>query len=165
MLNKPSLLPLIILLAVACTDAKKHAEDKHVPVSTDGSGKPASGLTDTLIINFPTAVFFEPDSMQWEKIKQVTDTATFDSFEHDCFYQMRNARKVLKEYYPQVKITETVSARYLLFEMNNGSLHCIDLDKVSDPCGIFLFTPEKEPHPADMTNIDTELGFYFKKKN
>jgi hypothetical protein len=75
---------------------------------------------------------------------------------------MRNARIVLKEYFPKIKIIEAFKVRYLLFELADGSTQYIDLDSIDDPCGIFLFDKIKKPHPTDMMNIETELGFYFK---
>jgi hypothetical protein len=37
----------------------------------------------------------------------------------------------------------------------------IDLNTQNDPCGIFIFDGHKKAKLADMTNIDSELGFYF----
>jgi hypothetical protein len=156
---------MLTLTCIACRDTKNALVVKEEPFVKQiiyERRKPASGFTDTLTINSPAAVFFAPDSLQWKKLKQMTDTMVYASFEHDCFYQMRNAQKVLKQYYPGIKIIEAANVRYLLFLMTNGSTACTDLDSVSDPCGIFLFTSQKKPHPADMMNIETELGFYFK---
>lgn len=125
--------------------------------------KPSSGFTDTLKIISTAAIFFSPDSLQWQKLKSVNDTMTYASFEHDCFYQMRNARNVIKQYFPNVKIIDALRVRYLSFTRINGTSRYIDLDSIADPCGILLFDKKKEPHPADMMNIDTELGFYFKQ--
>ena len=87
----------------------------------------------------------------------------FESLTHDCFYQMRNARMVLKKYWPQVRIIETSKARYLLFIRADKRKICIDLNNKNDICGVFLFEKDKDPQLIDMMNIDTELGFYFKK--
>lgn len=86
----------------------------------------------------------------------------YASFEDDCFFQMRNARIVLKENFPKIKIIEAFKIRYLLFELADDSTQCIDLDPIDDPCDIFLFDKIKEPHPSDIMNIETELDFYFK---
>ena len=51
--------------------------------------------------------------------------------------------------------------RYILFEPADGRNECIDLDSLNDPCGILIFDRNKEARLVDMTNIDTELGFYF----
>ena len=80
---------------------------------------------------------------------------------HDYFYQMRNARLVLKKYYPNIKIKEVKNVRYLLFERADGKKEYVDLNTKDEPCGLFIFDGKKEPKIVDMMNIDTELGFYF----
>ena len=102
-----------------------------------------------------------PDSLQLEKIKIATDSTIFKSMQHDCFYQMRNSRNLLTTQFPKIKITEVVNVSHLLFKMTNGQIKIIDLNANNDPCGIYLFQPDKEPRLTDMTNIDSDLGFYF----
>ncbi len=87
----------------------------------------------------------------------------FEGLMHDCFFQMRNAHVVLKKYYPKIKIIETTKARYLLFVKHDGTDTCIDLNKNNDICGMYIFNTTKKPQLVDMTNVDTELEFYFKK--
>ena len=153
------------LLYVSCSGSSRH--------NTINTGKnnyndtiqrkPPGSFSDTVIIGFPAAVFYNPDSLQLKKIEAVVDTMTFKSTLHDCFYQMRNARIVLKQYYPLVKITDVKNARYLLFKKANGQKECIDLNTQNDPCGIFIFDGYKKAQLVDMMNIDSELGFYFSK--
>jgi hypothetical protein len=60
-----------------------------------------------------------------------------------------------------VNIAEAFNKRYVLFVKENGSNVCIDLDKL-DVCGVILFNGKKDPQTAvDMTNIETELRYYF----
>jgi hypothetical protein len=125
--------------------------------------KPPGSFSDTLIIHFPAAVFYNPDSLQLLKIKEITAKNEYETEVHNCFYLMRNARMVLKKYWPQIHIIEAPANRYLLFVKKDKSKTCIDLNTKGDMCGIFLFDPEKEPELIDMMNIDTALGFYFKK--
>ena len=125
--------------------------------------KPPSSFPDTITVSVPSAIFFKPDSLQLEKIKKATDSKIFESMQHDCFYQMRNAGNLLTDQYPKIKIIEVVNASHLLFKMANGQIKIVDLNANNDPCGIYLFRPDKEPRLTDMTNIDTELGFYFSK--
>jgi hypothetical protein len=125
--------------------------------------KPASSFGDTLIIDRSSAVFYTPDSMQMIKIKAVNEKATFEMIEHDCFYQMRNARMVIKQYWPKISIIEISKARYLQFMKEDKSNMIIDLNEKNDICGVFLFDKKKNPVLIDMPNVDTELGFYFKK--
>jgi len=125
--------------------------------------KPSSSFSDTLIIKVPAAVFYNPDSAQLKKIEAVNKKMIFESLKHDCFYQMRNAKRVLKEYWPRVRIIETSKARYLEFVKTDNRKVYIDLNAKNDMCGLFLFDRKKDPELADMMNIDTDLGFYFKK--
>ena len=123
--------------------------------------KPPSGFSDTLIIHFPAAVFYNPDSLQLLKIKEITARNEYETEVHNCFYLMRNARMVLKKYWPKIHIIETSANRFLAFVKADKTITTIDLDSKGDICGIFLFDGKKEPELADMMNIDTALGFYF----
>lgn len=124
--------------------------------------KPASTYTDTLTINSSAAVFYHPDSLQLSKIKMQTDSMVFDGSMHDFFYQMRNARMVIKKAWPHLPIIEAKNCRYLLFIMQYGEQECIDLDKKNDAYGLFVCNGIKPPLLIDMTNIETEISFYFK---
>ena len=124
--------------------------------------KPSSGFSDTLVINKVSAVFYNPDSLQLNRIQAITKKEIYETDVHNCFYLMRNARMVLKKYWPHIHIIESSEYRYLLFIKADNSQTCIDLDTKEDMCGILLFDRKKEPELIDMMNIDTALGFYFK---
>jgi len=124
--------------------------------------KPASSYQDSLVITTLAAVFYNPDSLQLEKIKAINKKATFESMQHELFYQMRNARIVLKKYWPHIQVIETNKARYLVFVKADKSRKTVDLDAKNDMSGIFLFNMKKDPELIDMMNIDTALEFYFK---
>jgi hypothetical protein len=110
-----------------------------------------------------SAVFYNPDSLQLDKIKAISKKEIYETDVHNCFFLMRNARIVLKKYWPNIHIIETKTNRYLLFQKHDKTKTCIDLNSEGDMCGIFLFDGKKEPELADMMNIDTALGFYFSK--
>jgi hypothetical protein len=124
--------------------------------------KPPATYPDTLTINFPTAVFYHPDSLQLLKIKEQTDSMMFDGSMHEFFYQMRNARIVIKKSWPELSIIEAKNYRYLLFIKQGGTRECIDLDTKNDAYGLFVFNGKKAPLAIDMTNIETEVSFYLK---
>lgn len=124
--------------------------------------KPSSSFNDTLVISKVSAVLYNPDSLQLAKIHAVTNKEVYETDVHNCFYLMRNARAVLKKYWPHIQIIETSEYRYLLFVKADHSQTCIDLNLKEDMCGIILFDRKKEPELIDMMNIDTALGFYFK---
>ena len=159
--------PFIFLFFLAITWLSCSGPKKQAPINSDQDpvkiNKPPSSFPDTLTIDSPSAVFYYPDSLQLEKIKGTMKKDAFASEEHNCFYQMRNARNVLKKYWPQVRIIETSRSRFLLFIKNDKRQTLLDLDHKGDMCGLFLFDGTKEPELADMMNIDTALGFYFSK--
>jgi hypothetical protein len=157
---------ILLMLYGSCNNSqeKNHKPEAEKPAAEKKIiKKPPSSFNDTIIINYKSAVFYSPDSLQMEKIKAVNKKTTYAMLEHDCYFQMRNAKMVIEQYWPQVKIIEASKARYLLFMKENKIRICIDLNDKNDICGIFLFDPKKNPVLIDMPNIETELGFYFKK--
>ncbi len=150
------------LILISCHTNNSPKAEKPIGASAPVNKKPPSGFIDTLVINSNAAVFYNPDSVQLKKIKAITGKMVFESNTHDCFFQMRNARIVLKQYWPKIQIIEVSSYRYLLFNKMNKNPTVIDLDSKNDMCGIFLFNTLKEPLLIDMMNVDTELEFYFK---
>lgn len=159
---------LAIQLLLACSDQstsrKKETGKENKPEALPVVyKKPPSSFNDTLIIDTKSAVFYNPDSLQLEKIKAIRKKDAYETEEHYCIYLMRNAHTLIKKSWPQIHIIETSGARYLLFIKSDDNKICIDLNTKGDMCGIFLFDGKKEPELIDMMNIDTALGFYFKK--
>src|SRR5690242_6073550 len=139
------------------------ASQQHNEISRKYIAKPSSSFEDTLTIKTFAAVFFKPDSVQLQRIKEVNKPMVFASLTHDCHFQMRFVRNELSKSYPKIKIINTDNARYLLFIKEDKSDTCIDLNKNNDICGVYIFNRIKNPQLMDMTNADTELEFYFKK--
>jgi hypothetical protein len=83
-------------------------------------------------------------------------------YEHNV-YQMKNARLAVKDYGPQIRTLEASKARYLLFIKSDKSTTYVDLNTEDGMCGLFLFNQVKDPILVDMTNIGTELDYYFFK--
>lgn len=112
--------------------------------------KPPANYPDTLIINFPAAVFYQPDSQQLISIKAVADTMFYESSMHEYFYQMLTARIRLKKPDP-LKIVEANKYRFLLFIKKDNSSVYIDLDARKETHGLFVFDRIKSPVLVDMT--------------
>ena len=144
------------------TQKENVKQTKTPQLALDRYKKPETSFNDTLIVNKISAVFYNPDSLQLNKIKNILKKEEYETQVHNCFYLMRNARMVIKKYWPQINIIETSKARYLLFIKINKSKTLFDLNAYSDMCGIILFDQKKAPELVDMMNIDTALGFYFK---
>ena len=159
------MITLFLLIGSCSQDYKKNTPQPEISPQIKSLiiKKPGSDFNDTIFIKANSAVFYSPDSIQMEKIKKVNQKAIFDMLTHNCHYQMENARMVIKRYWPQIKIIETSTSRYLLFEKTNKSKVCIDLNGKNDICGLFLFDGKKNPALVDMPNIDTQLGLYFSK--
>lgn len=157
---------LAAILNSSCSDSAQPTNQQQNDTKNNKAkkSKPPSSYSDTIKINSAAAVFFSPDSLQLEKIKTITEPMIFESQAHEYFYQMRNSRIVLQKYYPGVKIIDVKNARYLQFINQDGKELYYDLNTQNDPFGVFLFDGSKSPVLADMTNIDSELGFYFFKK-
>ena len=154
---------LLMLLNTSCSEPPRQklpAGNKNEN-KAGTKNKPPGSFSDTVEITVPSAVFFHPDSLQVEKIKAITDTGIFKSTMHDIFYQMRYSRIIIKKYYPYLKIIEVTRARFLLFEKAGGRKEFIDLNTINDSGGLFIFDRLKAPRLADMTNVETELNFYF----
>ncbi|OIR05091.1 hypothetical protein GALL_129070 [mine drainage metagenome] len=150
-------------LYISCNEHPKH--DKVISatdtLAVKHGKKPGSSFSDTLVIKNAAAVFYNPDSVQLEKIKKLNKPMEFSSLTHQNFYLMRNAKIVLSKYWPGLKIIEVNKIRYLLFVKKDQSKILIDLDTKDDIAGIILFNKIKDPQLIDMMNIDTELNFYF----
>ncbi len=157
-------LVILLILIVSCNNSslKKEPVKDKTEVNKPILSKPPAYYQDTLKIDLTAAVFYSPDTIQLQKIKERTEERIFESQTHEYFFQMRNARMVLKKTWPAINIVESKNVRYLLFKKFNNETFCVDLDK-KDPYGLFLFDTKKDPHFADMMNIDSELPFYFAK--
>ncbi|HUR66950.1 MAG TPA: hypothetical protein VMZ03_11440 [Chitinophagaceae bacterium] len=155
-----------VLHITACqqkpSTAGKEYPENIVAITPVNYKKPASGYNDTLVIKGSAAIFFSPDSSQLMKIKGVMGSMQYESDVHDCFFQAKNARAVIHSYWPQVKIMDAKTHRFILFVKNNNSRQVVDLNSKNEMCGLFLFNGTRNPGLADMTNIDTFLEQYFR---
>ena len=60
----------------------------------------------------------------------------FDGSMHEYFYQMRNARIVIKKTWPGLKIVESKNYRFILFIKKDKTTECIDLNTKNDSEGL-----------------------------
>ena len=154
----------VLSLTASCSSNLLQDKEKKASPSTHQLlTKPPSNFNDTMQIDSRVAVFYLPDSLQLGKIKELTDSSIFEAAMHEYFFQMRNARMSMKRDWSLLKIVEAKNIRFLLFKGKDNDSTYIDLNTKNDSHGLFLFQPGKKPHYADMMNIDTELGYYFKK--
>ena len=155
---------IIVVMVWSCSPSSEKnykVEKKDQGPAHKIAKKPPSSFDDTVIIDRESAVFYNPDSLQLEKIRLVNEKRVYKTLTHDCFYMMQNARNVLRQHWPRIRIVEVMKARWLLFVKKDKSKICIDLNARNYICGLFLFDPKKDPEPVDMPNVDTFLGFYF----
>lgn len=151
------------LLGISCSNnsTKKQGPQEKSKLEKPLLTKPPSSYQDTLLIDKTAAVFYHPDSLQLEKIKKIEDSMVYEGTMHEYFYQMRNARIVIKKGWPNITIIEANNFRYLLFKKKNKEATIIDLDTKGDPHGLFIFDQKHAPAQVDMMNIDNELPRYF----
>lgn len=150
-----------LLPVLACSNATREKKDTRNPETTTAPAKRSFGATDTLNIDRPSAVFFSADTSHQAAFKKQFGESDFDGMDHECFYQMKNARTSLQEHWPQIRIYEVKDTIVLRFLRSGGSATVFDLRGKKDLCGLYLFTPGKDPIPGDMMNIGTTLENYF----
>lgn len=162
---KTEIVCILISACLACSEQVKQKPGAGMskPTADTIRVKPPSHFQDTLIVTGPAAVFYYPDSLQDHNMQMITDPAVYNSSIHEMFYQMRNAKIVLHKYYPSLSIREARNVRYLWFKGADRKSQYIDLNTKNDPRGMFIFDGKQAPILVDMTNIETALGFYFKK--
>ena len=159
---------IILIFLLACghqSDKNDKAAENNNKTEHKSVIKSPTIFSDTLKIGSKAAIFYYPDSTQLEKIKAGLDTSVFDAVMHEYFYQFKYAHNVLNKDWPAIKIIEARNARYLLFMMADKSTEIIDLDTKYDPYGLFIFDPQKKPVSLELTNAESEIGFYFQKNN
>ncbi len=156
----------ILLIFISCffISCKNYRSDKKEDRSSGikVNIKAPATFHDTLNITMPAAVFYHPDSVQLKKIKTQTDSMVFDGNMHEYFYQMRNARMVIRKNWPKFGIIESKNYRFICFQPLDNSRVCIDLNTKKDVYGLFIYDGKKKPVMVDMTNIETEISFYLK---
>jgi len=160
---KDQFIKIIEITFVCCVFSCTHqTKKKEQPVAVfDNKTKPPSSFSDTLKITSRSAVFYYADSVQLEKIKTITEKNIFDGSMHEYFYQLRSAHIVLKDRWPEIKIIEAKNVRWLQFVKADLTNEYIDLDKKNDAYGLFVFDPLKSPSQLELTNAESEIGFYF----
>jgi hypothetical protein len=153
----------VFWVVTCCTDQKKTKKPESQLV--ENKNKPPSSFFDTLKINSRSAVFYNPDSIQLEKIKAVTEKNIYEGSMHEYFYQVRNAHIALKKYWPAIKIFEAKNVRYLQFVKGDQTNEIIDLNTKNDAYGLFVFDPYEVPDTARAHKCRKRnrlLLFYYK---
>ncbi|HEY6063367.1 MAG TPA: hypothetical protein VIV35_07140, partial [Chitinophagaceae bacterium] len=128
---------ILSVFTVYCTNTpiKKKTEASRPEIIKQDRHKPPATYEDTLKIDFPAAVFYHADSLQLQRIKEVTDTMIFDGSMHEYEYLLKNAHNVIRSFNPRLKIIEAKNKRYLLFIKSDASFDCIDLNTKDDAYG------------------------------
>jgi len=154
----------LLFIIIGCQNKQKTAQViDRAPEGNKKYTKAVSSAGATLVVDKRSVSFFHPDSVQLESLRSSAGPQIYESITHDCFFQMRNARAVLKKYWPGLRIKEVEDTRYIMFVKQDNSITRYDLDSL-EFCGMVLFDGIQDPKIADMTNVDTELEFYFSKK-
>ena len=152
---------LTVPLLISCANNDQQAGDPPLNDSVASNTKPPGSYQDSFMIRERSAVFYEPDSIQKEKIRAVTEKSIFESTMHEYYYQVRNAHIVMKEQWKDLKILDVHHVRYLVFIKGSGERVVIDLDQINDAYGMFVFDTRQSPRLIDMTNVENQLPDYF----
>ncbi len=154
---------LVFFIVQSGCKCKPHKIKNHTNEHLKPFRKPGSTAQDSFHINNRSVVIFYPDSLQLENTRSVMDSSVFDGTMHEYYYQIRNAKNVLRTYWPALQSFELKNYRYLVFHNMDSISITIDLDEKNDLFGMFLYMHEKPPQLIDMTNIETALSNYFTK--
>ena len=154
---------LILFFLPGCRDqsGKNEAPNNNSKKDHKSVTKPPTIFSDTLEINSKAAVFYYPDSLQLKTIKAGLDSSIYNSVIHEYFYQFRYVHIVLSKYWPGIKIVEAKNVRYLQFVKGDQTNEIIDLNTKNDAYGLYVFDPDKSPAQLELTNAESEIGFYF----
>ena len=161
MKNRIKKIGLICFLFFGIPGCREDQKKNKISIEKENKSKSPSSFTDTLKINSRSAVFYYPDSIQLEKIKAITEKSIFDGSMHEYFYQVRYAHIALEKHWPEIKIIEAKNIRWLQFVKDDETNEYIDLDTKNDAYGLFVFDPGKSPAQLELTNAESEIGFYF----
>ena len=153
---------LFCCLLLGCNQNAKQGKDEKQQIQSANT-KPGATSQDSLRVTLPSVVFFEPDSIQLEKIRKITKDEVFKTNVHEFFYMSRNVKSYLQQHRPELKILEAKNFRYIVFIKSDKTTMVIDLDKIADAWGMYVFDPNKDPQLSDMMNVDTEIPRYFSK--
>ena len=160
---KPTLIICFLIILFSCHEKTRENKNIDKTESAQRKTKPPSVSQDSLIINQPAAIFFEPDSAQFQNLKSITAENVFETNVHESFFQFKTAKSFLQQHMPAVKILSAKNFRYLVFPDKAKTADIIDLDKIADSWGLYFFEPGKEPRLIDIMSIDTEAPNYFSK--
>lgn len=153
---------LVLAFLISCnfspTEQQNKVEEPQPEQAVSFKKRPGIS-NDTIQLHLPSAVFFFPDSGQLTAYKMFIP-GSFESSEHEYFYQINNAKSRLQSNWKQVEVIECKSAKYLQVA---GEGVLFNLDEINEPWGLILFEKGKAPAHVDMMNIDTELENYFIK--
>jgi len=161
MKNRIKKIGLVCFLFFGILSCREDQKKNKISIEKENKSKPPSSFTDTMKINSRSAVFYYPDSIQLEKIKAITEKNIFDGSMHEYFYQVKSAHTALKNRWPEIKIIEAKNVRWLQFVKAGQTNEYIDLDAKNDAYGLFVFDPGKSPALLELTNAESEIGFYF----
>jgi hypothetical protein len=151
---------LSFVFLAGCTDKKSEkpaVDTREEPVVPK---KPPSNFKDTLKVTGKAVVFYYPDSLQLEQIREILDPGDFESIMHEFEYLEKNARNILVQSFPDIPVLEAKNYRYILFNKEKKD-SCVDLDRNGDPIGLYFFKPTKDPQLSDLPNVGRDLSVYF----
>src|SRR6185369_8593096 len=111
---------LFCSLLTSCNqNPKQSKEEKQEP--QPAKTKPGATSQDSLKVTLPSVVFFEPDSIQLEKIREITKDEVFKTMVHEYFFMSRNTKAYLQQHRPELKTLEAKKFRYIVFVKSDKS--------------------------------------------
>lgn len=159
---------LLVSFSLSCKSKDKQirATSDHIDssgIANESINMPPDPKTvsDTLVINYKSAVAYQPDSLAIENRMKGTNEAEFRMGMDDYLYSMHESWEYLES--TGLKVIDAKDKRYILFQLSNGTSQLIKLDTLDELWGIYLFDPAKPPLLADISFIEPDFESYFKK--
>ncbi|MCX6317325.1 MAG: hypothetical protein NTW29_08540 [Bacteroidetes bacterium] len=148
------------LCLLLCFSCKQHAE---TPAKVEKeNAQPSVTDGDTIIISRASAIYCMPDSAQLEAWKKKAgDENFFIAADDRAYYTQLSQEYLVKKQLPVLAVT---GKRMLKFIKKDGTIHLILTGSAAPYVPLYFFSPEKDPLPADMVNIEKSYADYFNKK-
>jgi hypothetical protein len=165
--HTPKLILVFCLTISACgTDVKKQSTKTGVKISPDDTSTNSISVhnsyidNDTMLVDKKCVVFFQPDSALIELHMKKSKEEDFRAGADDYMYYINESWQYLDK--KGIKILDAKDKKYLGFISVDKKMQLVKLDTLPDLWGLYFFDPAKQPHYADIMDIESDYDNYYK---
>jgi hypothetical protein len=148
-----------LMLGIACAQnvkEKKNTKDSF----TNSNSKLNENSIKSFQVKGRCAVFYSPDSIEIEHLKNKIGEDNFYGVVDDNNYYNSEAMKILESKNIKIIITDN---RYIEFIKDNGQTTLLDKKSFEAKWGVILFDGKKEPLSVNPVEIAPDVEKYFQK--